>query len=342
MAFLKQHVVILASTTNKELLDPAILRPGRFDVHIHVDFPDEDARCALILQALQNVPVDYSENPTLGSAEALASHMAKRTSGMSAGDLPNRLNYLHWIEDLLNQVDCDEFMGRQEQHEGGDQQHETIKGMAVSGIDVGTGANCIYPLLGAAMNRWHFIATEIDNESYTYAKENVDRNQLQGLIAVKRMHTNKLLTEPLQGEAPEHKFHFVMCNPPFFDDMSEADTNPDASCMGSANEMVFPGGEIAFIGSMIDESMELQDRVLWFTSMIGRKSSLRKLLALLREKQVPNTRTTEFFQGRTKRWGIAWTFSPNVVADPSAKVLGKRKEAHRRQEISFRQVAVYR
>ncbi|KAG7379809.1 hypothetical protein PHYPSEUDO_008105 [Phytophthora pseudosyringae] len=87
MSFLKQHVVILASTTNKELLDPAILRPGRFDVHLHVDFPDEDARCAIIVQALEKVPVDYSSDPTLSSREALARHMAKHTSGLSAGDV---------------------------------------------------------------------------------------------------------------------------------------------------------------------------------------------------------------------------------------------------------------
>lgn len=191
--------------------------------------------------------------------------------------------------------------------------------MVVRGIDVGTGANCIYALLGATMNKWKFVATEIDSESYECAKENVARNHLEAMISVKRTHSNKLLVEPLQDEPPERKFHFVMCNPPFFDNMDEADTNPDASCMGSANEMVFPGGEVAFIGRMIEESVELQTRVLWFTSMIGRKSSLRKLLALLREKQVQSTRTTEFFQGRTKRWGIAWTFSADVMNDPSVR-----------------------
>ncbi|KAE9316953.1 hypothetical protein PF001_g7055 [Phytophthora fragariae] len=87
MEFLKQHVVILASTTNKELLDPAILRPGRFDVHIHVDFPDEEARREIILQALEKVPVDYSGEPGLDSCETLARLMAKRTTGLSAGDV---------------------------------------------------------------------------------------------------------------------------------------------------------------------------------------------------------------------------------------------------------------
>ncbi|RLN25873.1 hypothetical protein BBJ28_00000858, partial [Nothophytophthora sp. Chile5] len=279
--------------------------------------------------------------------------------------LPNRLNYLHWIEDLLSQSDVDRFM---QCHSDTAAKVKQDGEAGVSGIDVGTGANCIYALLGAAMNKWQFIATEVDSESFACASENVARNQLEKLITVKQTHTNKLLLEPLQDEPSDRKFHFVMCNPPFFDDMKEADTNPDAACMGSANEMVFPGGDVAFIGSMITESVELRDRVLWFTSMVGRKASLRKLLALLREKQVPTTRTTEFFQGRTKRWGIGWTFASELAPDSSvrssrsqtddhagyklsigdaqltwilaslrcqAKVLGKRKEAHRRQELSF-------
>ncbi|ETL78908.1 hypothetical protein, variant [Phytophthora nicotianae] len=499
MAFLKQHVVILASTTNKELLDPAILRPGRFDVHIQVEFPDEDARCAIIARALEKVPVDYTTDPVLSSREVLARYVAKHTSGLSAGDvsailreaamasmrenleatsvaikyvlqalnestsssasalpassptplfarrrdgerrgstkrpgapraslkvcvkhasrirtvktvrsyynrlahglvmrgehrrptphlgalahdrnrykdnppdfyalgeqypefkqylrnvddarcraslawddpfavreltktlllhdfglrwdipinrlcppLPNRLNYLHWIEDLLAQANWN----------GKRQTHQKSTEVAVSGIDVGTGANCIYALLGATMSKWKFIATEIDPVSYECAKENITSNQLETLISIKQTHTDKLLLEPLEDEPPERKFDFVMCNPPFFDNMKEADTNPESSCMGSTNEMMFPGGEVAFIGNMISESEMLQNRILWFTSMIGKKSSLRKLLALLRGKQVKSTRTTEFFQGRTKRWGIAWTFSTDVMDDPTVR-----------------------
>lgn len=238
--------------------------------------------------------------------------------------LPNRLNYLHWIEDLLPQAS---WSGQQQ----GDQQ---ATANVISGIDVGTGANCIYALLGATMNKWKFIATEIDSESYKCATENVARNQLETLISVTRTCTNSLLLEPLQ-ESPERTFHFVMCNPPFFDSIDEADTNPDSSCMGSANEMVFPGGEVAFIEEMIEESEVLQMRVLWYTSMVGKKTSLRKLLSRLRQKNVQSIRTTEFCQGRTKRWGIAWTYSMDVTGDLSVKVLGKRKEAHRRQEYCF-------
>lgn len=202
------------------------------------------------------------------------------------------MNYLHWIEDLLALPDS-----------GGASDGGT------RGIDVGTGASCIYPLLGAKMNNWQFVATEIDNESFESARSNVLQNQLEQQIGVVKVKTSNLLTEALATKPLDEKFDFVMCNPPFFDDMDEADSNPSSCCTGSANEMVFPGGEIAFIGQMIKESVELRDRVRWFTSLVGRKSSLRKLLAKLREQQISTTLTTEFLQGRTKRWGIAWTFS---------------------------------
>ncbi|KAJ8539111.1 hypothetical protein ON010_g12760 [Phytophthora cinnamomi] len=229
--------------------------------------------------------------------------------------LPNRLNYLHWIEDLLSQAACKSFV---EQTAGENHQPSTTEEMLVSGIDVGTGANCIYALLGATMNKWKFIATEIDSESYECAKKNVVRNHLETVISVKRTHTNKLLMEPLQDEPPDRRFHFVMCNPPFFDHMNEADTNPDASCMGSANE-----------------NGVSRRRGCFYWKYDRRKCGIADTRALVHLDGWKEVETTEFFQGRTKRWGIAWTFSSDVMDDPSTKVLGKRKEAHRRQELCF-------
>ncbi|TMW65926.1 hypothetical protein Poli38472_003691 [Pythium oligandrum] len=235
--------------------------------------------------------------------------------------LPNRLNYLHWIEDLLHQCGVDPF--------------QSVHGHAIRGIDIGTGASCIYALLGAKTNRWHFLATEIDAVSFESAKENVETNQLTDLISVQRVSSSRLLEEPIAASNNQHSYHFSMCNPPFFGDIDEADTNPDASCMGSSSEMACPGGEVAFIKDMIVDSVKLRDRVLIYTSMIGRKASLRLVLAVLREHEIRNVCTTEFFQGRTKRWGIAWTFAEDVSLNEQVKVLGKRKESQRRQETSF-------
>ena len=50
---------------------------------------------------------------------------------------------------------------------------------------LGSGASCIYPLLGAKLNNWHFLATEVNDSSTSYAKENVKRNGLENNISGK-------------------------------------------------------------------------------------------------------------------------------------------------------------
>eukprot|EP01047_Picozoa_sp_COSAG01_P017117 COSAG01_NODE_898_length_12870_cov_27.573800_3_plen_154_part_00 len=76
--------------------------------------------------------------------------------------VPQKLNYIHWLEDLLAlSPTCH-----------AEQQ--------VRGIDVGTGASCIYPLLAVAMHpRWAFVATEVDTRSMACASRNVALNGMQ-------------------------------------------------------------------------------------------------------------------------------------------------------------------
>jgi 23S rRNA (adenine1618-N6)-methyltransferase len=107
-----------------------------------------------------------------------------------------------------------------------------------------------------------------------------------------------------------------MCNPPFYESKSEmlsaaASKQRPAftACTGSETEMVTHGGEVKFVSRMIDESLILQDRVQWYTSMLGKFSSVATLLQQLRDKGVNNYAVTEFVQGsKTRRWGIAWSF----------------------------------
>jgi 23S rRNA (adenine1618-N6)-methyltransferase len=60
---------------------------------------------------------------------------------------------------------------------------------------------------------------------------------------------------------------------------------------------------------MVDESLVLRDRVQWYTSMLGKFSSVAALVQKLRDNGVDNYAVTEFVQGsKTRRWGIAWSF----------------------------------
>ena len=93
-----------------------------------------------------------------------------------------------------------------------------------------------------------------------------------------------------------------------------------------------PGGEIAFITRLIEESCSLTTRVALYSSLVGKKSSLRVLLRLLREKGVPSMGTGVLYQGRTCRWVLCWSFDPAFGTEMSKspqtyKVLGHKKRA---------------
>jgi 23S rRNA (adenine1618-N6)-methyltransferase len=116
--------------------------------------------------------------------------------------------------------------------------------------------------------------------------------------------------------ADSSSIDFSMCNPPFYeskDDMLASATAKQrpafTACTGSETEMVTPGGEVAFVSKMIAESLVLRDRVQWYTSMLGKFSTVSTVVQKLRENGIDNYAATEFIQGnKTRRWGIAWSF----------------------------------
>ena len=107
-----------------------------------------------------------------------------------------------------------------------------------------------------------------------------------------------------------------MCNPPFYsskDDMLSSAASkqrpPFTACTGSANEMVTAGGEVAFVSRIIDESLIIKDGCQWYTSMLGKFSSIAPIVEMLKKNGVSNWAVTEFVQGtRTRRWAIGWSF----------------------------------
>ena len=92
------------------------------------------------------------------------------------------------------------------------------------------------------------------------------------------------------------------------------------ACTGAEIEMVTPGGEIAFVTRMIDESLRLRERVIWYTSMLGKLSSVSVIVEKLIQHGNHNYAVTEFVQGsKTKRWAVAWSWGdlrPAMVRHP--------------------------
>uniref|UniRef100_T1ITX6 U6 small nuclear RNA (adenine-(43)-N(6))-methyltransferase n=1 Tax=Strigamia maritima TaxID=126957 RepID=T1ITX6_STRMM len=213
-----------------------------------------------------------------------------------------RLNYILWIEDLLNLL-------------------MTKDNKQVKGIDIGCGASCIYPLLGSKMNGWKFVATENDDKSIKFCKENIRNNSLCSLITVIPVEGNAILRDVVKDN-----FHFCMCNPPFFSSLDEAEGKQKikqrSNTVNTANdnEMVTDGGEIEFVRKIIEDSVHLKDKIKLYTTMLGKKVSVKVIKHLLKENDVTNIATTEFCQGKTMRWGIAWSFLDDLDLKKAAFV----------------------
>ncbi|TFK82629.1 S-adenosyl-L-methionine dependent methyltransferase [Polyporus arcularius HHB13444] len=222
--------------------------------------------------------------------------------------VPNRLNYILWLDDVV------EAMGLAE--------HPVERARrVVRGLDVGTGASAIYPLLGCSTHsNWTFTATEIDFLSIEYARRNVVQNGLEERISVVQADPDGSILAPLaQSDVP---YDFTMCNPPFYGSREEViqsaeskEFEPNAVCTGADVEMITAGGEAAFVGKMVRESLRLRDKCRWFTSMLGKMSSLTHIVHLLREHAVSNYAITELVQGQTRRWVVAWSYGDVRLPD---------------------------
>ncbi|GMI48077.1 hypothetical protein TrCOL_g8914 [Triparma columacea] len=234
--------------------------------------------------------------------------------------VPNRASYIKWIEAMLGQGNSADGNGGESN--GG----EGNGGRTVLGLDLGTGASAIYPLLGCGSNdNWSFLASEIDKESVENAREIVKRNGLEGRIEVLDVGGGgggkvggpiRMAFEKWEGEG-EKGIDFVMTNPPFYGSEEEArETRLDGRerTEMSSSESVTEGGEVGFVGRMIEDSLGLMNGVKHFTAMLSRRGSLNELVKLLKDRGVGKTciKTTEFRHGNVVRFGLAWNFEDCV------------------------------
>ncbi|KAF9351071.1 hypothetical protein BGX26_010820 [Mortierella sp. AD094] len=158
------------------------------------------------------------------------------------------------------------------------------------------------------------LGVDIDDRSIQYALKNIDRNNLQDSITIVKNVSTKIFPSELFTDN-EQKYHFCMCNPPFYEDEQDIQEGleakaelPSAVCLGTSNEMMTSGGEVQFVKQMVNESQQLQARISWYTSMLGKKSSVDKITSHLKACKILNYTLTTFHQGRTTRWAVAWSF----------------------------------
>ena len=221
--------------------------------------------------------------------------------------IPGRADYIHVLADLLAE----------------DNAGEIPRGAQVRALDVGVGANCIYPLLGHIDYRWRFLGTDIDATAVASAKTIVQANGLGKAITLRLQANRKhILTGMLQDA---ERFDLTLCNPPFHSSRDEATrgsqrkwknlgkqdparTLPVLNFGGQNNELWCEGGEIRFVTQLVAESVQYGERVLWFTSLVSKASNLPGIEAALKKAGAQAQRIVEMGQGQKQSRMVAWSF----------------------------------
>lgn len=179
--------------------------------------------------------------------------------------------------------------------------------------------------------------------AYEAAVANVQRNNLGDRISLFKVKNPKsiLCDLPLAG-----RYHFVMCNPPFYKDQEEIEscrrsklTESSSNAQYTNSESIFrEGGEVGFVMEMYSQSSKLKDQISWFTSLLGKKSSLLALRKEMTRKETEKPKKIQwrrFQQGRTVRWVIAWTFQ-NLSIKSKKGILNLRLKCKNIENIAQR------
>jgi len=228
--------------------------------------------------------------------------------------IPGRADYLHHVADLLAATS-----------EG-----EISRGPTVRVLDIGVGANLIYPLIGAHEYGWRFVGTDIDTAAIKSAQLIVDGNAGLANVIELRLQTSPLNIFDGVINTDDH-FDMVICNPPFHPSAKAAeagslrkwknlgkartlDTKPKLNFGGQAVELWCEGGEAGFVGRMIAGSDQYKKQVLWFTSLVSKEDHLPEIYGALRKVGVQKVETIEMAQGQKKSRIVAWTFMTESAA----------------------------
>lgn len=220
--------------------------------------------------------------------------------------IPGRADYIHYIADLL----------------ANSNDGVIPEGENVVGLDIGIGANCIYPIIGNHAYNWSFVGTDIDENAIQNCKKIISENpKLIDFISLQLQVEPRFIFKSII--LPEDKFAFTICNPPFHSSQEEATKasirkinnlentrtkNPILNFGGQNTELWCEGGEFAFITQMIFESVKYPLQCFWFTTLVSKKDNLKSLYKTLNKVGAVEIKTIEMAQGQKTSRFLAWTF----------------------------------
>ncbi len=212
--------------------------------------------------------------------------------------IPGRVDYIHYLADLLKESNL-------------------TKNTSI--LDIGTGASCIYPILGNSVYQWQFVASDSSKKSLNTARVILKENNIDKEIVLRfQPNTNHIFKGILTAE---DKFAATMCNPPFYKSEEEAFlatskklkglgiiSNKERNFGGTHQELCYKGGEKAFVHTYLYESSLFKNQCFWFTTLVSKKENLKSMYASLKKLKATEIKTIQMSQGNKITRIVAWTF----------------------------------
>jgi 23S rRNA (adenine1618-N6)-methyltransferase len=224
--------------------------------------------------------------------------------------IPGRADYIHHIADLLYRNNPEFLKGK------------IPAGTKIKCLDIGVGANCVYPIIGNKEYGWSFIGSDIDPVAIESGKKIIEMNPaLKGNIELRLQHNpNDIFYGIIQKD---ELFDLSICNPPFHSSLAEAQsgtirklrnlkqkkiTKPVLNFGGQTNELWCEGGEEKFIGDMIYQSKQFSTSCFWFSTLISKETNLKNAYKDLKTVEAAEIKTIPMSQGNKISRIVAWTF----------------------------------
>jgi 23S rRNA (adenine1618-N6)-methyltransferase len=208
--------------------------------------------------------------------------------------IPGRADYIHAVSDL--------FKNKKNLHV----------------LDVGVGANCIYPLIGLSEYNWTFVGSDVNKKAIKNAQNIIDKNKLKNKIELRLQKDKTKIFSFIMR--PGENFDLTICNPPFHESEKAASEgtmrkwrnlgkSPEKGLNfgGQKSELWYPGGEKAFIGKMIRESVLFSKEVKYFTTLVSKDDHLTSLLKQLKLLKA-ETQILPMEHGNKKSRVLCWSF----------------------------------
>ncbi len=220
--------------------------------------------------------------------------------------IPGRADYIHHLADLLGSKNFGKIP----------------TGVNIRCLDIGTGANCVYPIIGNKEYGWSFIGSDIDPVAIESANKIIDLNtELKESVVVRlQPQPNDIFFGIIQ---PEELFDLSVCNPPFHGSQAEAQsgtlrklnnlnpqkvTEPVLNFGGQNSELWCKGGEEKFVRDMVRQSKFFAESCFWYSTLISKQSHLKSVYEALEKERAVEVKTIPMGQGNKSSRVVAWTF----------------------------------